>query len=331
MIAPMVGISHVAFRELIRHYTPKKMNPLIFTEMLSTRRIPNQRLDLADRLFCAYEEKFFIPQLLGNEEDLIRDSIKKLMSLNPWGFDINMGCPSRKTLQHNWGILLMGDKEYAAKVVSYAKKHSTVPVSVKLRAGFGDTVELDYLLSFTEKMEAAGADWMTLHCRARGQRHRGPAQWDIIGKIAKERRIPVVANGDIQTVDDAMEVIQEHQADGAMFARAAIARPWILLQVAERLGLDTEGIPIPRTREEEGREYFKSILILCGLLKKYFGDSQASLERLQYHIGVGHKWLEFGHDFWKTIFRTKSIDEAEQVIAGYAERYPQPLTARVQL
>ncbi len=327
----MVGISHVAFRELVRYYTPKDFNPIIFTEMLSTRRIPNQNLELADRLFCADNEQYFIPQLLGNEENLIRDSINRLMPLKPWGFDINMGCPSMKTLGHNWGVLLMGDKEYAADVVRFTKKYSPVPVSVKMRAGFGDEVDLDYLLSFTEKLEQAGADWMTIHCRARGQRHKGPARWDIVEKLAKERSVPIVGNGDLQTADDAIRVLKEFKLSGAMIARGAVARPWILLQIAKKLGMETGDIAVPMTPDEEGAEYFKSILRLADLLEKYFGDNKQSTFRLQYHIGVGHKWLLFGHDFWKTVMKTKSLKEARDVIYDYSVKYPQPLEGRIRL
>ena len=87
LIAPMVGISHVAFRAMLRRYTPVGADPLIFTEMLSTRRLPTERLDTTAELRCTTEEKSgqhrFIPQLLGNEERFVRPSVAKLTGLNP--------------------------------------------------------------------------------------------------------------------------------------------------------------------------------------------------------------------------------------------------------
>ena len=108
MIAPMVGLSHVAFRELIRTYTPPSLRPLLFTEMLSTRRIPNEQLRRVDMFLCAAGEKDFVPQLLGNEEKFIAPSIQKLLPYGPFGFDINMGCPQKKNAGAQLGCVVNG-------------------------------------------------------------------------------------------------------------------------------------------------------------------------------------------------------------------------------
>ena len=100
--APMVGLSHVATRQLIRSYCPTGINPLLFTEMLSTRRLPCEKLGSSLMLSIAENEKYFIPQILGNEEKYIAPSLQRLMDVNPWGIDINMGCPVSHTLKHNW-------------------------------------------------------------------------------------------------------------------------------------------------------------------------------------------------------------------------------------
>ena len=98
----MVGLTHVAFRQLIRSYVPSGLEVLLFTEMLSSRRLPSERLDDVESLKCAPNETNLIPQLLGNEEKFIEPSIKRLMAKSPWGIDINMGCPTSHTLKHNW-------------------------------------------------------------------------------------------------------------------------------------------------------------------------------------------------------------------------------------
>lgn len=335
-VAPMVGVSHVAFRELIRSYTPRTLQPLLFTEMLSTRRLPNQCLYRDEILFCSPGERSFIPQLLGNEEQFIAPSIEKLMPLSPWGFDINMGCPQKKTLSHNWGVLLMGDKNYAAQVVSTTKRYSPRPVSVKLRAGAADTIDLDYLLEFTLALEDAGADWLTVHCRARGQKHSGEARWDMVGAVARQRAIPVVGNGDIQTADDAISLLRDYGADGAMIARGAMARPWILWQIAQKLGIagdppGREGERPPSTPEEEGREYFRALLRFSCLLQEYFGNSESALKRLKYYIVLSHRWLPFGHQFWKNTQGAKDLCEARDRINDCLENSSQPLCNRIQL
>ncbi|MCX6124237.1 MAG: tRNA-dihydrouridine synthase family protein, partial [Proteobacteria bacterium] len=187
MIAPMVGLSHVAFRELVRSYTPASINALCFTEMLSTRKLPSERLHDTNELRVADNERHFIPQLLGNEERFIAPSVQKLSLLYPWGFDINMGCPQSHILKHNWGVRLMGDPAYAAEVVRMVKRSTSLPVSVKLRGGADADVDLNYLLKFTDALEQAGLDWLTIHPRPKAAKHDGPANWSVVGEVAKSR------------------------------------------------------------------------------------------------------------------------------------------------
>ena len=149
LAAPMVGLTHVAFRRLVRFYTPLNCEVPLFSEMLSTRRIPGEKLQSTNELKTSVDDTNLIFQLLGNEERYIAPSIEKLHAAGPKGFDINMGCPVSHTLRHNWGVRLMGDKGYAAEVVQMCKRHSKVPVSVKLRGGLGDCVDTPYLLDFT--------------------------------------------------------------------------------------------------------------------------------------------------------------------------------------
>ncbi|NBT58609.1 tRNA-dihydrouridine synthase family protein [bacterium] len=334
MVAPMVGLSHVAFRELIRAYTPEDITPLIFTEMLSSRRLPSERLEKAENLYVAENERGLVPQILGNEERFIAPSLEKLMELRPWGIDINMGCPKKKTLSHNWGVLLLGDRNYAAEVVRITKKHSSRPVSVKLRAGLGESIDLDYLDGFTEALEGAGADWLTIHCRSSQQKHRGRADWEVVSKLSKKRTIPLVANGDVQTANDAVQLIRDYGVDGAMVARAATARPWILWQIAKAFGHPTTARARaldqpPTTPEEEGKEYFQAVLRFAFLLEKYFGPSKASLQRLKFYIGVSSPWLPFGHHFWKLIHACSEFNQAVERIEHYVHENAQPLRERV--
>jgi len=326
MVGPMVGLTHVAFRELIRSYLPANVNPLLFTEMLSTRRLPSERLHEADALRCAANERFFVPQLLGNEERFIAPSIQKLLSLNPWGFDINMGCPATHLLKHNWGVMLMGDKNYAAEVVRMAKRHSPIPVSVKLRSG-GEKSELSYLLDFTDALETAGADWLTLHCRSQAQGHNGEADWEIVKTVARHRGIPVVANGDIQTAQDALFLVRELNVDGAMVGRAATARPWILWQIAFHLGITTERPPL--SLEEESHEYFRACVRFIDLLARYNRDEKYNLKKFLFFVGVGSKWFLFGHYFWKVMTNAKSLAQARELVLQYAQENDHPLHKRV--
>ncbi|MFM8314649.1 MAG: tRNA-dihydrouridine synthase family protein [Deltaproteobacteria bacterium] len=336
LIAPMVGISHVAFRELVRSYLPESVSPLLFTEMLSTLRLPYEKWEDLPGPLNSLGENYFIPQLLGNEESYISGSIEKLLPLHPWGFDINMGCPASHQLSHNWGVRLLGDIDYASQVVKVTKKHSPVPVSVKLRAATGSSIDLNYLLKFTQRLEDSGADWLTLHCRTQNQGHHGYAHWDLVSEVAKERKIPVVANGDIHHWEDAFHLMDQYRVDGAMIARAATARPWILWQLAQKMGnfdlpkARWETSP-PWTAEEEGAEYFRAVLRFSCLLEDYFGDTPFALKKLIFFVAHGSRWLLFGHQFFHGVKRCQNLVQVRDFVNEYSDKNPQPLgkTARI--
>ncbi|MEY4631226.1 MAG: hypothetical protein RIQ81_1346 [Pseudomonadota bacterium] len=341
MVAPMVGISHVAFRAMVRRYVPCGLNPLVFTEMLSTRRLPSERLDTTAELRCTDGERAgaeaFIPQLLGNEERFIAPSVAKLETLGPWGFDINMGCPATHVLKHNWGVRLMGDPAYAADVVRMVRSATQRPVSVKMRGGGEKVCELAHLDEFTHALQEAGADWITIHARARDQGHEGRADWELVAEIARRRKIAVVANGDIQTAGDVLALLRsERPVDGVMVARAATVRPWILWQVAEDLGIDAKppgraGEFAPRSELEESAEFFRACLFLIDDLDFYLGDRpDDALKKFSFFAATGARWFMFGHAFWAMTRKAKSIDHLRSLVLDYRARFAHPLKQRIQ-
>ncbi len=335
MVAPMVGLTHCAFRQLLRLYTPAGLNPLLFTEMLSTRRIPYERLDKVDELRTAVGETHFVPQLLGNEETYIAQSIRKLLPLSPWGFDINMGCPAKQTLKHNWGVRLLGDADYAARVVEMTKKHSPLPVSVKMRCG-QDKADPEFLDAFTAKLEAAGADWLTVHARTQAQKHKGDANWGMISDLAPRRNIPLVVNGDIQTAADAVSILQTLNVDGVMIGRAATARPWIIWQIAEDLGyrdapLAFAGMKAPRTPLEEGLAFLQAMIHLIDFLTLYIDAEEKQLRRFRFHVINAHKWLFFGHAYYSRCMKAKSLAEAREMTVASLELGSFTMSSRITL
>jgi tRNA-dihydrouridine synthase len=336
LLAPMVGLSHVAFRELVRSYVPKDLQVLMFTEMLSTRRLPSERLHTTNELKTSPNEQGFIPQLLGNEERFIKLSIDKLKTINPWGFDINMGCPVSHTLKHNWGVRLMGDQKYAAEVVTITKKYSDRPVSVKLRGSSGEEISIAELDSFTKHLEDAGADFLTIHARSKAQKHHGKADWSLVGEMARRRKIPVIANGAVQTADEAIHIMRDVGVDGVMVARAATARPWIFWQIAHKLGLRSsphgyadDALP-PMTLEEESREYFRAMLRYIDLLAMYFEDQEFCLDRVRFLTATGSKWFMFGHSFWKTTLKPKTLAALRDAVYEYSQKFEHRMYEKIE-
>jgi len=315
VFAPMAGLSHVAFRQVVRSYLPAGVNALLFTEMLSTRLLPGEDVGRTPQTQVAPGEEDLIPQLLGNDERLIAQSLEKLKAIRPAGIDINMGCPVSKVLKHNWGVALMGDIGYAEKVVRETRRSTDLPLSVKMRTGLTDDPE--YLVDFAQMLQEAGADWITLHPRIQAHHRKGSANWSYIARVREAVRIPVVGNGDIQESDDILRMQAATGCDGVMVARASTARPWIFWQVGESLGLPPppgrEGERAPQTPAEEGHEYCRALNQFCDELEQRFLPEQ-QLPRLRLFLAWGHKWLFFGHYLSTRVNRCADLSMARKVI-----------------
>jgi tRNA-dihydrouridine synthase B len=318
IFAPMAGLSHVALRQVIRSYLPQGVSPLLFTEMLSTRLLPREDVGKTPQTRVAPGEDDLIPQLLGNDEELIGRSLEKLEGIQPAGIDINMGCPVSRVLRHNWGVALMGDIRYAEQVVRQTRRLTGRPLSVKVRTGLSD--DPGYLVDFARMLEQAGADWITLHPRIQANHRRGKANWEYIARVRDAVRIPVVGNGDVQEAQDVLKMRAETACDGVMVARASTARPWIFWQVGETLGLPPpagrESDLAPRTPEEEGREYRRALLRFCDELEtRFLWEEQ--LPRLRLFVAWSHKWLFFGHYLSTQVNRCRDLPGARRVITQF--------------
>ena len=331
LFAPMAGLSHVAFRQVVRSYLPEGANTLLFTEMLSTRLLPLEEVGHTPQTLVAPGEDNLIPQLLGNEESCLARSLERLQAISPAGVDINMGCPVSKVLKHNWGVALMGDIRYAETVVRTTRRLTRLPLSVKLRTGLRD--DLGYLIEFVQMLEAAGADWVTLHPRLQSQHRKGLANWEYIGRIREAVRIPVVGNGDVQEACDVFRMLEETGCDGVMIARAATARPWLFWQVGEAMGfpppVDRGGEQAPRTPDQEGVEYQRALNRFCDELEIYFSPPQ-QMPRLRLFLAWGHKWVFFGHYLSVQVNRCPSLQKARRFLDEFFST-PKHLQARTAL
>lgn len=329
-LAPMVGLSHVGLRLLVRRYLPAGAFTIWPTEMLNSRRIPREVLGSTPETMKDDAEDGLVPQILGNDEVSIRETVKKLEAWGAVGIDINMGCPVAKALRHNYGVALMGDSDYASQVVRMTVKASQVPVSVKLRAGLQN--DFGYLKNFVQGLEDAGASWICLHPRVAEQKRRGNADWSQIRAVREGLKIPVIGNGDIQTAEDVFQMLNETTCDLVMAGRALTARPWLFWQVGKRLGLPNppglEGLP-PESAEEEGQEFGLNLLLLIGHFRRYFNEG-IGLRKFMFYIKNSYPWLEFGHALFASLSRAQSYDDLQSRVLQFFS-VPQRMHQRTDL
>lgn len=346
MLAPMVGLSHVALRMAVREYLPRGAVTMWPTEMLNSRRLPIERFDLVPEVLRSPLETHMVPQILGNEEEPIRKSVARLE--NEWGasgIDINMGCPVKKALSHNYGVSLMGDKDYAEQVVRMTVRHTGLPVSVKLRAGKGES-GLQFLLEFAKGLVEGGAEALTLHPRSAEQKRRGKADWEQIRILRENVSCAVIGNGDVQTADDALRMLSETGCDAVMVGRALTARPWLLWQVGETLGsfappIGREGERAPRSPEDEGREYARFALRVLSLMQEFHPPREKAhwseellVRKYRFFLKNSAPWLYFGHDLEARASRASSLTHMRDIVSDFffgPQASPQPMSARTDL
>jgi tRNA-dihydrouridine synthase len=311
VLAPMVGLTHVAMRKSLHKFLPLGAKIIWPTEMLSSRRLPGQDVGQTPETIKWEGDDGLCPQILGNNEEYIRDSIAKLVEWDAKAIDINMGCPVRKALRHNYGVSLMGDINYAGEVVAMAAKNSPLPVSVKIRAGIQK--DQDYLLNFTNTLVENGASWLCLHPRLAAEKRKGVADWSQIKFLKDNLHIPIIGNGDIQSEEDILRMLEQTSCDAVMIGRALCAKPWLLSSLASHKGLklSDEALQlIPRTPRQKAvvyGEYLKDFVNNCF----EFFEHKAALKRIRFFIKVGSPWLNFGHRLFKT---TSKIEDQNELL-----------------
>lgn len=317
-LAPMVGLSHVALREVIRDYLPQDATTIWPTEMLNSRRLPQQRVGSTPETLISLRENFLVPQILGNEEKYIRQSIEKLRDISAKGIDINMGCPVQKALKHNYGVALMGDPKYAADVVRMAVNSSDLPVSVKLRVGLSK--DQKFFHQFCDGLAEAGARMICLHPRTAQQKRKGSADWSQIKVLRERMDIPIIGNGDVQIYKDALRMREETGCDAVMIGRALTARPWIFWQIGEELGFrppsGREGQRAPQGEVEEAYEFGKVIEAFIKYCFDYFSEDYAT-RKLKFYLKVSTPWLNFGHAFCKALNKGKTKEEYIEITQAF--------------
>ncbi len=320
-LAPMVGLSHVVLREILRDYLPEDARTIWPTEMLNSRRLPYEVLGQTPETIKTKRDCFIVPQILGNEEYEIEKSVQKLVEWGAVGIDINMGCPVQKALKHNYGVALMGDPNYAADVVKMTVRHSQVPVSVKLRAV--EKNETSQLFHFVDLLVDAGASWICLHPRTAEQKRRGTADWTQIYQLKRHLNVPVIGNGDIQSADDVFRMIEETNADMVMSGRALAARPWLFWQIAEKLNFNCpeamSGRRAPRGPYEEAQEYGRMLIRFVRLSRLYFGESMG-LRKIRFFVRTTCCWIDFGQSLYSLVSKLQNTEEIENALLDFFQQ-----------
>lgn len=243
-LAPMAGITDYVLRSLIRKYSP---NCLLTTEMISSEYLA-QTLNGRSGTEILKRDINHSPisyQISGHKPILMRKAAEFLTQYADM-IDINMGCPVKKVVGGQDGAALMRTPKLAADLVKAVKDGTDKPVSVKFRLGY--TFEEMNFVEFGQQMQEAGAEFITIHGRTRSQMYSGKADWNKIRSLKENVDIPIFANGDIKSLEDAIKCIEISQADGVAIGRGALTDPTLIGRIEKYF---KTGIiePIPTLQE----------------------------------------------------------------------------------
>lgn len=230
IIAPMAGVSNIAFRTIMKEFGAG----LIYAEMVSDKALIYGNQKTHKMIRVVDEEKPLSMQVFGGDvESIVAGSIIIDKESNCDIIDINLGCPVAKIVKNDAGSKLMLYPEKIFDIVSAVVKNVDKPVTVKMRIGWDmNTINCVEIAKLCEK---AGAKAIAIHGRTRSQMYTGKADWSYIKAVKEAVNIPVIGNGDILTPEDALRMIEETNCDAIMIGRGVLGNPWLVKQTVDFL------------------------------------------------------------------------------------------------
>ena len=228
-VAPMAGITDRPFRRLARRFGAA----LAVSEMLSSRPELRDSRKTRLRMDHAGEPGPISVQIAGSDPAQLADAARFNVAHGAEIVDINMGCPAKKVCNVAAGSALLQDEDKVARILDAVVRAVDVPVTLKIRTG--PAPERRNALNIARIAEAAGIRMLAIHGRTRACMFEGQAEYDTIAEVKARLRIPVIANGDVRTPEEAKRVLAATGADGIMIGRAAQGRPWLFREIAHYL------------------------------------------------------------------------------------------------
>ena len=306
-VAPMAGITDRPFRRLARRYGAG----LAISEMVSARpELRGSRKSLL-RLDHAGEAGPVSVQIAGSDPAMLADAARFNVERGAQIIDINMGCPAKKVCNVQAGSALLADENLVARIVETVVAAVDVPVTVKIRTG--PSRERRNAVRIARLVEAAGAQLISIHGRTRACMFEGAAEYDTIAEVKTRVAIPVIANGDIATPEEAKRVLERTGADGVMIGRAAQGRPWLFREITHYLATGERLAP-PAPRE------IAAVLVehLDGLYDLYGDEQGARVARK--HIGWTVRALPGGESLRSAVNGMTVAQAQRAAVNDYFER-----------
>ena len=306
----MAGVTDVSFRRLLKR---RGGVGLSVSEFISVEGLTRNNPKSKRQMRFYEDERPFAVQIFGGQVERMCMAAEMAEEVGADILDINCGCPAPKVVKHGGGSGLLKDHCRLGEILKAIKKVITIPLTVKIRAGF-----YDHTINAVETAKLAedcGVEHIALHGRTKEQGYRGLANWDLVREVKQVVKVPVSGSGDITTIQQTFDRFRETGCDGVLIGRGAMANPWIFRQIEEAM---------------RGRQPFQPTLEdKRALLLEYFEmlrqdmPQMAAIGRMKQLAGQFTRGLQGGALFRTALYHSHSVEE----ILGRISEYFETITA----
>src|SRR5882672_5793981 len=306
VLSPMAGVTDVSFRRLLKR---RGGVGLSVSEFISVEGLTRSNPKSKRQMRFYPDERPFAVQIFGGQPERMRMAAEMAEEVGADILDINCGCPAPKVVKHGGGSGLLKDHPRLETILTEIKKAITIPMTVKIRAGY-----YDHTINAVDTAKLAadcGAEHIALHGRTKEQGYRGLANWDLVRQIKEVVKVPVSGSGDVTTIEGAFARFQETGCDGVLIGRGAMANPWIFRQIEDAMN---------------GREIFQPTLAdKRAILLEYFDmlredmPETPAINRMKQLAGQFTRGLQGGALFRTSMYHSHSVEEILDRISEYFE------------
>ncbi len=313
-LAPMVGITDTPFRRLVQSFGVSAL----WTEMISADGLAASKAVFRTMRLDGHTVPTIF-QLIGKRAETMAVAAHKIADQGEAAaIDLNMGCPARRVVGKGSGAALMKDLPLAAAIIHAVRKAMSLPLTVKMRSGWDEHTKTGVELAHIA--EAEGADALVIHSRSRSKAHSGPVDLDALAEVTRSVTIPVIGNGGVNTVDDAVTMLRHSGCAGIMVGRGALGRPWFLGELMRRLGDSDEPSRAPVTYADVIEQHFIHHT-------NWWGERSATL-KMRKHLAWYSRSFPEGAAFRRAVFR---MDDQAEVRSHVRDFFGQVTIDEVQL
>lgn len=303
-LAPLAGITNLPFRRLVKECGCA----VVCSEMVSAKGIFFNSEKTLALMKSMESEKPLSIQLFGSDPVSMADAARVVQDLNVADLiDINFGCSVRKVVKQGAGVALMKEPALTEKILTGLRSATDLPLTIKIRSGWDESGHQAFHIAAIA--QDCGVDAVTLHPRTASQGFRGCADWDHIKILKSKLSIPVIGNGDINTVEDAQKMFEQTQCDAVMVGRAALGNPFILSQIEQFLKTGSYSSPLPA-------QLFDKMKHLVHFYVDYFGEPVAC-KMLRGRLSWFVKGFPKASEFRKNLSQIESKNHALDLIREF--------------